>query len=80
VSLGEVDDEAPRRRQRHERPRARVPQLLVHLGAPAPIASGPAGARPRRRRRRHNPRLRRRRPPVTQPRANYLRRRRHRRR
>jgi hypothetical protein len=29
VALGEVDDEAARRRQRHQRPRAGVPQLRV---------------------------------------------------
>jgi hypothetical protein len=29
VTLGEVDDEAARRRQRHQRPRAGVPQLRV---------------------------------------------------
>jgi hypothetical protein len=49
VALGEVDDEAPRRRQRDERSRARVPQLLVDLRAPAaPLSPGPGGARPRR--------------------------------
>ena len=32
VALGEVDDEAARRRMRHQRPRAGVPELRVDQG------------------------------------------------